>query len=443
MAAAALTIVMVVLAGYWQTVESLVWVRVCYGTCQYAFLLFPVGPWVPLARGDRAQERALYRRAAGPQPRLNSSMPFTPTGRSRCAFRGCAMLDQKYESPCVSTCQVKRLGDGDEKRWDTFVSATPAATFFHRVAWRDVIENGLGHRCHYLYAERNGIITGVLPLAEIRSRLFGHALISTPFCVYGGVVALDPDSEARLTETAVALANELKVDYLELRDRELRHQDWLTKDLYVGFRKEIDADHDKNLKAIPRKQRAMVRKGIGLGLQARHGASVPEFYRVFAESVRNLGTPVLPRRHFEKLQQTFGEDCETTVVTHEGQPVAAVISFYFRDEVHPYYGGSVARGRNLAANDFMYWALMQRAVERGARLFDFGRSKRGTGAYDFKKHWGFEPKSLPYAYHLVRSREVPNVSPTNPKYGLFIKAWKRLPLPVAGALGPLLARDLG
>jgi FemAB-related protein (PEP-CTERM system-associated) len=353
------------------------------------------------------------------------------------------MFDHAGDSRSADTCSIKLLGRGDAGRWDAFVHEAPQATFFHRAAWRDVIGQGLGHRCHYLYAERRGAVTGILPLAEIRSRLFGHALISTPFCVYGGAVASDPDSEACLTQAATTLADELQVDYLELRDRELRHPDWPVKGLYVSFRKEIQSDHDKNLKAIPRKQRAMVRKGIAAGLEAHHDGDIPEFYRVYAESVRNLGTPVLSRKYFRRLQQTFGKDCEVTVIRHQGQAVAAVMSFYFRDEVHPYYGGSVAGGRSLAANDFMYWSVMQRAVERGARLFDYGRSKQDSGSYHFKKHWGFEPRPLPYAYCLVRASEVPNVSPTNHKYSLFIKAWQRLPLPVSNALGPWLARDLG
>jgi FemAB-related protein (PEP-CTERM system-associated) len=352
------------------------------------------------------------------------------------------MPDHATDGHPAHVCVAKRLERSAEARWDAYVAAAPQATFFHRAAWRNVIE-ALRHRSHYLYAERAGEITGVLPLAEIRSRLFGHALISTPFCVYGGVVASDAESEACLTQAAVSLAGELHVDYLELRDRQLRHPDWPVKDLYVGFRKAIQPDDDANLKAIPRKQRAMVRKGIGLGLEARHDGSLDEFYRVYAESVRNLGTPVLPRSHYARLRQTFGKDCEITVVRHQRQPVAAVMSFYFRDEVHPYYGGSVRHGRDLAANDFMYWSVMQRAVARGARLFDFGRSKQDTGSYHFKKHWGFEPVPLPYAYHLVRAREVPNVSPTNRKYSLFIKGWQRLPLPVSCALGPLLARNLG
>jgi FemAB-related protein (PEP-CTERM system-associated) len=353
------------------------------------------------------------------------------------------MLDQPSEGDPAEACAVRQLQDRDAARWDAFVATAPDATFFHHAAWREVLQQGLGHRCRYLYAERAGQVTGVLPLAEIKSRLFGHALISTPFCVYGGVVAADAESRARLIQAAAALADELGVDYLELRNREPQAGDWPVKHLYVGFRKAL-ADHDDaNLKAIPRKQRAMVRKAIGLGLEARHAGSLDDFYRVYSESVRNLGTPVLPKRWYARLKATFGEACEITVIRYQGEPVAAVMSFYFRDEVHPYYGGSIARGRDLAANDFMYWSVMQRAVARGARVFDFGRSKEGTGSYAFKHHWGFEPKPLPYAFHLVNRETLPNVSPTNRKYHLFIEAWKRLPLPVSQLVGPWLARSLG
>lgn len=353
------------------------------------------------------------------------------------------MLDHQDDSFFAAPCVIRSLQNRDEARWDAYVRAAPQATFFHRSAWRGLIEQGLGHRAHYLFSERGGAITGVLPLGEIRSRLFGHALISVPFCVYGGAVASDVESEACLTRAAADLADELGVDYLELRNRESGHTDWPVKDLYVTFRKRMRPELAGDLKAIPMKRRNKVRKGAAAGLQACHDGDLAAFYRVYAESVRNLGTPVLPYSWYASVKRAFGDDCEITLVTQRGQPVATVMSFYFRDEVHTYYAGSIRRGRDLAANDFMYWAVMQRALQRGARLFDFGRSKHGTGSYDFKVQWGFQPQALPYAYHLVRARAVPNVSPTNRKYSLFIRAWKELPLPVSRTLGPFLARDLG
>ena len=340
--------------------------------------------------------------------------------------------------------RVRELGEADVPRWNAFVAACPDATFFHRAEWREVIERAFGHPTTYLYAEdAGGAIRGVLPLARVRSRLFGDTLASLPFAVYGGVAADDPAAAAQLEARACELASALRVGSLELRNRAARHPDWPTKRLYVTFRKAIAADHDANLKAIPRKQRAMVRKGIDAGLAAVPTSEPDRVFAVYSESVRNLGTPVFPRRYFRLLKEAFGSDCEGLVVTHDGQDVAAVLSFYFRDEVLPYYGGSRPAARELKGNDFMYWALMQRSVERGSRLFDFGRSKEGTGSFSFKKNWGFEPEPLHYEYFLVKDRQMPDVNPMNPRYQLFIAGWKRLPLPVANLLGARLSPYLG
>jgi len=339
--------------------------------------------------------------------------------------------------------QIRHLNESEYGKWDAFVDLSPDATFFHRAGWKTVLEQAFGHPTHYLYAERQGRIEGILPLGQIDSLLFGNTLSSTPFCVYGGIVANDAEVEQRLRQAACALADELQVDALELRNLKPSNQNWPTKALYVTFRKEISADPDENLKAIPRKQRAMVRKGIKAGLQSELDDGWERLYRVYAESVRNLGTPVFPARLFRILRRVFADDCEVLMVTHQGQDIAGVMSFYFRDQVLPYYGGSVALARSLKGNDFMYWELMRRAGERGVKIFDYGRSKEGTGSYSFKKNWGFTPEPLYYENYLVKADSIPEINPMNPKYQFFIKAWKKLPLPVANTIGPLLARSLG
>jgi FemAB-related protein (PEP-CTERM system-associated) len=213
--------------------------------------------------------------------------------------------------------------------------------------------------------------------------------------------------------------------------------------LYVTFRKELDPDPDTNLKQIPRRQRAMVRKGIKAGLVGQLDDTTDRFYPLYAESVRNLGTPVFSRRLFDALREQFGRQCEILTIEHEGRPISSVMSFYFRDEVLPYYGGGSFEARGVAANDFMYWDLMRRACERGVKVFDYGRSKRDTGSFRFKKHWGFEPEPLHYECLLVKAREIPEVNPLNPKYAFFIRTWKKLPVGVANALGPWLSKNLG
>ena len=339
--------------------------------------------------------------------------------------------------------EVRRLAPDLEGAWDAFVRAHPEGTFFHLSGWREVLRRAFGHRTHYLVALAGGEVRGVLPLAEVKSLLFGHSLVSTPFCVYGGILAADEAAKRALETQACALARELGVDHLEMRNRRRQHPDWPVKDLYVTFRKAIDADSEQNLLAIPRKQRAMVRKGIQKGLRAEVDARADRHYAMYSESLRNLGTPVFAKRYLETLQDVFGADCEILTVLHGDEPVASVLSFYFRDEVLPYYGGGTQAARGVSGNDFMYWSVMERAREGGRRLFDYGRSKRGTGAFDFKANWGFEPEPLYYEYFLVRSREMPNLSPTNPKYEAMIRLWRRLPLALTQRIGPPLAKYLG
>ncbi|WP_022948481.1 FemAB family XrtA/PEP-CTERM system-associated protein [Methylohalobius crimeensis] len=339
--------------------------------------------------------------------------------------------------------EVKVFTSADAGRWDAFVADRPEATFFHLSDWRKVLENALGHATYYLYAEKAGEIVGILPLGHIRSRLFSNALISTPFCVYGGSVAGDPAVRDALEAAACDLARDLNVDHLELRNLQPSGAGRPVKDLYVTFRKTLDPDPETNLKAIPRKQRAMIRKGIQAGLESVIDESVDRFYEIYAESVRNLGTPVFPKSYFRSLKDTFGKMCEILMVEYQGEPVAAVMNFYFRDEVLPYYGGGSTAARQLKANDFMYWEVMRRAVEKGVKTFDYGRSKKGTGSYRFKTHWGFEPQPLHYEYELIRAKELPDINPLNPKYRLFIQAWQKLPLPVSKLIGPWLARSLG
>jgi len=339
---------------------------------------------------------------------------------------------------------VRDARPDDATRWDAYVLAAPEATFFHRFGWRAIIEDVFRHRTHYLVAERGGAIAGVLPLAEVRSMLFGHSLASLPFAVYGGPVADDATAQQALIDAAVERAKACGAAHLELRNLTARCPDWPRQDLYVTFRKTISSDPDENMLAIPRKQRAMVRKGIKNGLSSAIDDSVDRFFRLYADNMHRHGTPPFPRAYFERLRAEFGKDCELlTVVDAKRQPVSGVISFYFRDEVLPYYAGDTVAARDLAANDFKYWELMRRAGERGVRIFDYGRSKRDSGSYDFKKNWGFEPAPLAYEFHLIKRQSVPQNNPANPKYRTFIALWRRLPIGVANAIGPHIVRALG
>jgi FemAB-related protein (PEP-CTERM system-associated) len=346
-----------------------------------------------------------------------------------------------------SPIQIHRLEEGQPEqlaRWDSFVAACPQATFFHRAGWQHIIRSVFRHHTVFLYAEQGGEIQGVLPLGQVKSRLFGHSLTGLPFAVYGGVAAASEVAARALEAEAQRLAQELGADHLELRNVQRRHEDWPMQDLYVTFRKAILPTEEANMLAIPRKQRAMVRKGIKNGLSSQLDDHPGRFFALYADNVHRHGTPAMSRRYFQALMDTFGPDCEVlTVCAPDGRAVSSVMSFYFRNEVLPYYAGDDEAARDLAANDFKYWELMRRACARGLNLFDYGRSKQGTGSYAFKKNWGFEPTPLHYEYQLYRRDTIPQNNPSNAKYRLLIATWRRMPLAWANWLGPHIVRNLG
>ena len=346
------------------------------------------------------------------------------------------------------TVRAADLADPNERaRIIAFVEAHPHATPFHLPQWSIGVARGCGQRAQYLVAQNEeGASVGVLPLTETRSSLFGNAMVSAGFAVGGGVLATAPEAIRALVDHAWALSGQRKCDTLELRGGPCPGPDWHEdSDTYLGFARDLASDDEAQLTDIPRKQRAEVRKSLKSDLTVetgRDGALIRDHYAVYAESVRNLGTPVFPRALFTAMLDAFGEMADILLVRDGDRPVAAVLSLYWKGCVYPYWGGGVHEARGLRANELMYYALMCHARARGCTRFDFGRSKAGTGPAAYKKNWGFEPEPLTY-WARARSGEPRKINPLSPKYRLQVAMWKKLPLLVANRVGPLLSRGLG
>jgi FemAB-related protein (PEP-CTERM system-associated) len=327
--------------------------------------------------------------------------------------------------------------------WDAFVRSAPGGSPFHLVAWKRAVEATFGHRPHYLMALRGNGVEGVLPLFEVRGLFGGRALVSVPYGVYGGICASAPEARQALLDGATDLARRVKARYVELRHRAGQELDLPTKSLYVTFSRPLSTSEEENLAAIPRKQRRMTRQGVKHGLRPDFAREhLDAFYDVYAHSVHMLGSPVFPRRLFAAIAQEFGKDCELLTIWKDDGMVAGVLTLYYEDQVLPYYGGARREAFPYAVNDFMYWELLCHAAGAGYRVFDFGRSREGTGPYNFKRHWGFEPVPLPYQYVLLDGAAMPNLSPANPKMRLAVNAWKRMPLALTKLAGPPLTRYL-
>jgi FemAB-related protein (PEP-CTERM system-associated) len=329
-----------------------------------------------------------------------------------------------------------------------FVRDHPDATPFHLPEWSIAVARGCGQRAHMLVTESaDGSLAGVLPLTETRSPLFGRALVSTGFGVGGGILARTEAAISSLSSAGWDLAEKLRCPTLDLRGGPVAGSAWSADDTtYLGFTRPLAVDDEAELAAIPRKQRAEVRKAMASDLDLTIGngpGDARAHYRIYAESVRNLGTPVFPRALFRSVLDEFGAAADILTILSDGRPVASVLSLYFNDTVYPYWGGGTRAARALRANDAMYFSLMAHARARGCKSFDFGRSKAGTGAAAFKKNWGFEPRPLVYHRRTMAGSAPRDINPLNPRYRLKVEAWKRLPLWAANRVGPMISRGLG
>ena len=335
--------------------------------------------------------------------------------------------------------------------WDDFVYRQPQGTMFHTIAWKRVVERTFGHPAFYFYAQEGDAIRGVLPLFWVKSPLSGNALVSVPFSIYGGILADSEESAAALLQAAKELAQEKGVAHVEFRHQHSNALDLPVKDLYVTFVLPLPSDPEVVWKEMRKRNRNILRKGekSGLGLyrQPQPGVLEPHevdtFYHLFARSQQALGTPVLPRALFTHLQEEFGQGNTIYSVTCEGKIITSLWVFSWRDFISPYYIGYDPAYLQYAPNNWVLWQVIKDACAAGYRYYDMGRSRKDTGSYHFKIHWGIEPQPLHYQYYLHRATSIPQVNPSNPKYDLPRRIWSRLPLGLTKAIGPHLVKYLG
>jgi FemAB-related protein (PEP-CTERM system-associated) len=341
-----------------------------------------------------------------------------------------------------------RLGqDGLDEQRDAFVRAHPRGTLFHDSRWRRGVSRVFGHTPHEWMAFRGEVLVGVLPAMRVSTPLRGENLISMPYAVYGGPLGEDAEVERALLEAAQKGADELGVGRLEMRCwQELECLEGLPQsELYCTFVRDLPDTSEDVLKLMPKKSRAEARKArTKHGLELVEGAwYLDDLYRLFLRNKRSLGSPALPRRWFEYWLRSLGSDCFVHLVHRDREPLAAVMSFAYEGSLLAYYSGTAeGADRAYSASNFMYMALQEWAVDAGFTSFDFGRSRSDSGAFKFKSHQGFEPQQLHYAYHLVRHKELPSFTPSNPKTKVLRNAWSKLPLGVVELISPPLARYL-
>ena len=335
--------------------------------------------------------------------------------------------------------QICSLEPQRHTAWDAFVQDHPHGSPFHTIAWKKTIEEIFPYQAHYLVALSGDVIVGALPLFLVKNLILGRVLMSTPFAVYGGVLADSDEVRAAMAEAVRALGSTLKADRVELRNSYPEQcLGFSPVARYVTYTGPVGPDEEAVLTSIPRKTRRIVRKSLEQPFTVRvQTEDFSAFEHLYSSNLRRLGTPAFPPKYFAALLRNFKNSADIREILLEGKPVAAALSFYFRDQVLPYYGASDERYNREAPSTFMYYDLMRWGGQNGFAMFDFGRSKVESASGHFKSHWGLVERTLPYEMLLLKGQlAAPNHSPTNPIYQWPIKIWRSLPLPVTRAIGP-------
>ena len=285
----------------------------------------------------------------------------------------------------------------------------------------------------------------MMSLAYVRSLLFGRFLVSLPYLNSGGAVAADERAADVLIGHAVELAEQLKVRFLELRHEWAFNHPALTHSRTdkVHMRLELPPTAGKLWDQLSGKVRNQIRKGQKGGFTVHFGGSelLDDFYGVFSENMRDLGTPAFGRRLFAAVLAQFPDRSELCVVRDRGRPVAAALLLHGWGTTEVPSASSLRSYNPACVNMLMYWSLLERALGRGQEVFDFGRSSEGSPTFQFKKQWGAAPFPAEWQYFLRRGT-IGDMRPDNPRYNLMIRTWRRLPLWVTRAIGPRIVRGI-
>lgn len=317
------------------------------------------------------------------------------------------------------------------------------STIAHQIGWLEVMRKGLGHKPYYLLALSDEKVAGVLPMILLKTMWNTGYMISLPWIDYGGICALNSETENALLDEACRISDGEKARFLELRSMAGSHQDLRTLDDKVTFLLDLEEDPEVILKGFNAKLRNQIRKSQKSGLTVKFGHEelLPEFYRIFAWKMHNLGTPVWGMSLFNTIFEAFPDTTRIIIVKKDECPIAGGLVLAFKDRLYVPSAAAYASALRYCPNHALYWEVIRKGCEEGFRYFDFGRSKIGSGTYNFKRQWVSTPTKLAWQYYLSPGQKMPSINPSNPKYRLFINIWKRLPLPIANYLGPKIIRN--
>jgi len=335
------------------------------------------------------------------------------------------------------------LSPSDILAWDAFVAAHAGGTIFHSSVWHDVLANSYGPRFWHIAVKDSEKIVGLVSIYSVAGLSGKKKLYSLPYTAYGGMLSTTPEIAQVIHDACHSIAQKENAGMVVLRNTIANGLELPTSDLNVKFSKALPATEEACLESIPRKSRATVRKSIStFGLTYEVNQDWELLWHLAAVNLKKLGTPTFPKKFYRAIMERMGSDVDILFVKYQGKAICGVMTFYIKNVCNPYFSGSLGEYNFTGANNYMYYALMCHGLKRGCTEFDFGKSRRGSGSFDFKKNMGFEPTALPFQYIFNTVHELPTFNPSNPKLAVFLKAWSMQPLWTSKIVGPILNRYL-
>lgn len=311
--------------------------------------------------------------------------------------------------------------------------------------WLAVLQDGLSQVPYLIELREEGELAGYLPLAFVKSLLFGRYLIGLPYLNSGGVDELPALEASRLIDAAVELAEELNCRFLELRHEHAVSHPAFNAELTqkVHMRLQLPATEQQLWDQLKSKVRSQVKKGLSYEFPFEWGGEslLDEFYQLFSIRMHELGTPVYGKRLFQSILREFGERAEICCLRDSNRAIAAAMLIHGETITEVPSAASLMSYNRSNANMTLYWQLMSRAIQRGSLFFDFGRATRDSGTHRFKKQWGSEESPTCWQYH-VREGSADALRPDNQKNQKRIEMWKKLPLWVTRLCGPAIVRGI-
>lgn len=353
-------------------------------------------------------------------------------------FQHCLALETLNQ-----TVSVRLLSQDDKSLLNQFLASShllPSQT----PAWQEAIETAFDHKSMWVGAfDNDQRLQGVIGITVIDSPLFGRYGVSTPFLNYGGVVSVYRDVHDAIFHFLPTILAEFRLAHIEIRS--LEPDLWpVVSTKKVGMIRELPASLDVLDSDLGAKVRAQCKKAQEWNPDIRCGGVelLPDFYRVFSENMRDLGTPVYSKRWFQAILNHPDIDAHLVVVYRHHKAISAGFLVRHGDLMEIPWASTLRSANQLNANMAMYRYILDFSVTSGCRYFDFGRSTEGAGTYQFKRQWGAEPMQHYWYTILPTGMSPPALNPDNPKMKLLIALWKRLPVAIANVIGPWVIKGL-